>query len=788
MGRCSFEAGCKAFFCLAFLGLVLVVNADRPAFAQDAAKESPAKPEADDASAKPAEKPEPAEKADATAPADKPEAAAPADKAAPAAAGEASFDQNLSQYLHFALIGQFEIAAGYGEAFLKSPEVNPLTPEAAKKIIAFTDENKTAIDTLLMIIKNTSIADSGRKVLDVIRQAHRSFRQDPARINENIKLLAGSPNQRETAMERLRDSGEYAVPWLLTALVDPTQKDLRPYVQRALPELGKKTLNPLLASLDINNAVMQRIVVETLGKVGYPQSLPYLRRIAVDSKANEAVRKAAAEAIGQLTVDDKDLLKGNAAELFQRLAEQYYAESDSLLPDLEAPKPGTAPSGVELAREPVNVWVVDGDIVKPIEVQANLFPVIMAMRCCEASLKLHKDCPDVVALWLAANFRREARMGLDVQTEEAAETVDQTRPKDYPRSVYFARMAGPKYCRLALQRAVKDHDRDVALGAIAALNVTAGPNVMVDGSPETGVTLAAGLGFPDLLVRIKAASALARVRPQKPFPGVDQVVSILASALHLTGHKYYLVVDPDAASLKAVADGLAGADVTVLTGGKLETPLANAHKELSYLDGIFLAGDVKSPNVVEAIRLLAADERFALVPIVMYAKESDLLVLDQVAAADRRVGRVLMVAEKGVPAPEFAKQLMAKRDQIAPMYSFKELNAEESTTLALGAAAALRDMTINRGSVFDPTAALQDLIDTLKTPLRAVADRGRRRPRQAGRQAGPAGRRPGRPGRRSDARFAGRRVRRTGRLHPPVRVLPRRGNDAEAGADCLRRA
>ncbi|HOW72386.1 MAG TPA: HEAT repeat domain-containing protein [Phycisphaerae bacterium] len=714
MGRCCSEAGCKALLCLAWVGLVLVVSADRPAFAQD----SPAKPEAEETTAQPAEKPEaaePADKANETAPAEQPEAAASAEKAAPPA-GEQTYEQHLSQYLHFALIGQFDIAASYGEAFLKSPEIEPLTPEAARTIIAFTDQNKNAIDTLLMIIKNTSIAESGRKVLDVIRQAHRSQRRDPARINENLKLLAGTPNQQETAIERLLDSGEYAVPWLLTALVDPAQKDLRPYIERALPRLGKRTLNPLLASLDIDHPVMQRVVVETLGKVGYPQSLPYLKRIATDAKANEAVRKAAVEAIDRLTIDDKDQLKGSVADLFQALAEQYYAELDSLLPDLEAPKPGTVPSSVELAREPVNVWVVDGDMVTPIEVQANLFALIMSMRCCEASLKLRKDCPEVVALWLAANFRREARMGLDVQTEEVVESVDQTRPKDYPRSVYFARMAGPKYCRLVLQRAVKDRDRDVALGAIAALNVTAGPNVMVDSAPETGVTLAAGLNFPDLLVRIRAASALARVRPQKPFPGVDQVVAILASALHLTGHKYYLVVDPDAASLKAVADGLAGNDVTVLKGDRLGPLLAKAHQELTYLDGVFLASDVKSPAVTDAIRLLAADDRFALVPIVMYAKESDILVLDQVAAVDRRVGRVLMVAEKGVPAPGFAKQLMAKRDQIAPLYSFKELNAEESTALALSAAAALRDMTINRSSVFDPSAAQQDLIDTLKHP------------------------------------------------------------------------
>lgn len=705
MGRCSFEAGCRAFLCLAWAGLALVASEDRPAFAQDAVKA-----EAEDASAMPAEQAEsePAE------PSDKPEATAPGETTTPA--GDQSFEQNLSQYLHFALIGQFDIAASYAEAFLKSPEVNPLTPEAAKTIIAFTDRNKNAIDTLLLIIKNTSIADSGRKVLDVVRQAHRSRRQDPARINENIKLLSGSPTQQETAIERLLDSGEYAVPWLLIALVDPAQKELRPYVERTLPRLGKKTLNPLLASLDINNAVMQRVVVDALGKVGYPQSLPYLRRIATDPKANDAVRKAAVEAIGRLTIDDKDMLKGNAAELFHRLAEQYYAEMESLLPDLQSPRPGTAPPGVELAREPVNVWVVDGDMVKPIEVQANLFPVIMSMRCCEESLKLRKDGPEVVALWLAANFRREGRMGFDVQTEEAVESVDQTRPKDFPRSVYFARMAGPKYCRLVLQRAVKDRDRDVALGAIAALNVTAGPNIMVDSAPETGATLAAGLNFPDLLVRIKAASALARVQPSKPFPGMDQVVAILASALHLTGQKYYLVVDPDAASLKAVADGLAGDDVTVLKGDKLSSLLNQAHQQLTYLDGIFLASDMKSPSVTDAIRLLAADQHFALVPIVMFAKESDILVLDQVAAVDRRVGRVLMLAEKGVPAPDFAKQLLAKRDQIAPMYSFKEMSAEESTALALSAAAALRDMAINRNSVFDPKAAQQDLIATLKHP------------------------------------------------------------------------
>ena len=59
-------------------------------------------------------------------------------------------------------------------------------------------------------------------------------------------------------------------------------------------------VNPLVAALSIDNDVCRGYVADTLGRLGYPQALPYLKRLAEDPKANAAVRQTAAEAIRQV--------------------------------------------------------------------------------------------------------------------------------------------------------------------------------------------------------------------------------------------------------------------------------------------------------------------------------------------------------------------------------------------------------------------------------------------------------------------------------------------------------
>ncbi len=719
MNMFTWDGGIKVIVRVLLLGTFLTVVAGI-ASAQDAAapaegaNEEPPLPAATDGNAAATEGedaakgevPAPAEgeqpKAAEGAPTQPAEAASvPAEDAKPAMAVLAD---EFGQYLHYALIGRFELADGHAQALLKMPEVNPLSPEAADQIVKLTsrDEYKDAVDILLLLINNSSIAENAQKVLDVIRQAHRHQRMNPARINKTIELLAGSPTEQMVAMERLTDSGEYAVPWLIEAIGDARQSRLHPFIVRALPQLGKRILNPMVQALSIPNPQVQRVVAEALGRIGYPQALPYLKRLATDPQANDVVRQAAGAAVAQIVVANPAVTEQPPVQLFADLAEQYYADQDSLLPD---------------SREPAtNVWFARKDTVEPIEVPRSIFMLVMCMRSCEDALRLAKDQPGVVALWLAANFRREARLGLDVQTDNVVETVDLTRPKNFLRSVYFARLAGPHQGLLVLERAIKDLDRDVALGSIAALRSTAGPATMIDQTGKTGLSLAQALRFPDLLVRTQAALAMGAAMPAEAFSGADEVVPILASALSLTGQKSYLLVEPDQTARKNIVEGLARDGAKVVAVDRLGAGLTQAHKELTSLDGVFIASDIAMPTAGEAIRQLAADKRFGLAPVVAYIKEGGNLVADQLAQSDERVGRVLVATGQEAPGSDFADTLLDRLAKVAPNYGYGEVNADLSLRLAMESAGVLRDVAISSKTVLNVAPAQKALITALSHP------------------------------------------------------------------------
>ncbi len=634
----------------------------------------------------------------AAAPGTETPATAPAE--GPEIKADSTLEDLFANYLHFALVGQFDVADRYGQALLKHPQVSPqLTKEGGEQMLALSEKYRNSIETLLLMINNTPIAENAKKVLEIIRQSHAQARMNPQRITENIKLLAGTPMQYSVGLERLVESGEYAVPWMIDVLADPRQQNLQPFVVRALPALGKKAVNPLVVALSIKNPAVQGVVAQALGRIGYPQALPYLARLAEDPQTNSAVRDAAVEAIQQIVVADPGVKARPAAELFQDLAEKYYANIESLQPD---PREDRA-----------NVWVVQETILKPIEVPREIYQYVMAMETAQASLAINREQPAVIALWLAANFHREAELGLDVASGAPAQTNDLTRPQDFPRSIYFARTAGPRYSQMALGRAVHDRDAVVALGSIAALHVTAGPATMVEPEAKEGISLAAALSFPDVLVRIRAALALGQALPQEPFRDAREVVPVLASALQLTGQKVYVVADPVEATRKQIAGDLERGGATVFAAERFGDAMEAAHRKVSHVDGIFITSDIQRPNPVEAVRALAGDSQFALAPVVMVVKPDGTMMIERVAAADKRVGTVLMTADN---AGGVAEQLLARRGELATEFGGRELSPEVSVALALESARTLRDIAVNRSPVFDIAGAESSLILALAHP------------------------------------------------------------------------
>ncbi|MHC4442105.1 MAG: HEAT repeat domain-containing protein [Planctomycetota bacterium] len=641
-------------------------------------------------------------------PADDNQTQPPPDEAKPAAVtpGTEELESYFRDYLHFALIGNFEIADVNAQALLKHPDVTPkLTEQGAESMLRLSEKYGDSIEILTTIITNTKIGENAKKIMKLIRDAHKYARMKPTRIKENIQLLRGTPMQRAVGLERLMESGEYAVPWMLDVLKDSQQQDMHPFVIKALPQLGKRAINPLIEALGIKNDAVKHFIAQALGKIGYPQALPYLKRIATDLKANQSVRQSAQQAIQQILGSNPDTEEKSADQLFNQLAEQYYSNLPSLRPD---PREDRA-----------NVWFLKDQILQPIEVPREIYMLVMSMRSCEDSLQLNKDQPQTVALWLAANFRRESNMGVDVQSEEPIDpkqNLDLTRPLDYPRSIYFARIAGPRYCQLVLNRAMKNRDRDsrdVALGAVAALNETAGANTMVNPESPQGRSLAEAMQFPDFLVRLKAALALGRAMPHNPFRGSNEVIPVLASALYPADRKFFMVVEPQAASREAISSGLTKGGATVIAHERLSPALVRARKEVTHLDGIFLASDIAQPTIIEAIRTLAGDESFALTPIVVSVKTGDSLIIDKIVKQDKRIGRVLTLAEDDTPEPGFAEKLLAEWDETAPKFGYRILTPQLRMQLALDCTSALESIAAAGLRVYDPKAAQSALIEIL---------------------------------------------------------------------------
>lgn len=602
---------------------------------------------------------------------------------------EATVESLYIDYLHYARMGRFTTAEAYGQALLAHPDMNPVG------LLAVANKDRKSLDTLLILIKNVAVGDSAAKILDLLEQGENDQRKDPARIQYNIdELLGGNPQQEYFAIKHLAQSGEYAVPHLVQTLLDPAKKELWPRVVRGLPSVGKDGVNPLVIALSAGNDDVRQHIIHTLGEIGYPQAVPYLRKIAEAAGATDELKSATANAITRITALSGRDVQGDIADLFFQLAESYYDEDAELRADPRLPE--------------ANVWYWDdaGQGLKRVPVPTKIFGQVMAQRCCEEAMLRKNDHQDAIALWLASNIRRESRLGLNTESGDLAEMgeKDGTRPTGFPRALYFTQAAGPRYAHLILDRAVQNQDSDVALGAIEALRVTAGESSIV-GSEDYKQPLVQSLRFPDTLVRIRAALALGAALPKSPFAGSEAVVPQLATALGEPGRGQVLVVDAEEGNLNRVVGSLRTGDREVVGDTKFFRAIDRARSELPSLSAILLSTDVSDPDVHEALRRLRDEFAYSKTPVVLLAKARHSVLAEDLAAADPLVEAV----EAGADGRDFESAL----ERAAGRAGKKKIGAELATALALESVETLRRIAVSGRSIFDVADAEPALIATL---------------------------------------------------------------------------
>ncbi len=410
----------------------------------------------------------------------------------------ASLEENWNDFLHYTKVGRFELAKSYADQIIQD-QVDPT------ELLALAEVNEPGYRLLLkMHADSDELRDVSGKILDLIEQGRYIRRTDPKIIFQEIKRLSTTIRGRIAAEARLKNAGEYAIPYMLAALGDESRKNEFSYITETLPKIGRSAIRPLVASLQMDDVAVKIEVIRALGKIGYFEPLPYLKQI-VENESSDQLKNQAAHSIQQI---DADAMKIPAAELFFALGEKYYDQDDSLSP------------GVEYDFANIWFWDTDKQTLIRREVDKRYFDEMMSMRSCEWALKSDAGIGKAIGLWLAGFYRAES-VGVPMPDYFDSGHAD---------AMTYATTAGAEYLHQALERALKDEDAYVALGVVEAMAVNAGEKSLLY-RVGTEQPLAKALNFTDRKVRYSAAIAFAEANPVSEFVSSKLIVENLASAI-----------------------------------------------------------------------------------------------------------------------------------------------------------------------------------------------------------------------------------------------------------------
>ncbi len=421
-------------------------------------------------------------------------------------AAEQSLEGNWNDFLHYTAIGRLDLAKGYAKAVLGS---NP-DPVA---LLELSESNPQGYDIMLRVKETASdkeLTELTGNILDIIEKGKFVRRTDPKVIIDEIKRLSTTDRGRLTAVKRLQNAGEYAIPHMLEAIASNPNKEELSNVLWALPQIGKDSIRPLTAALQTDNIDVKAEIIKALGKIGYPQSLGYLKYV-VEKDSSAELKKLAEESIKEIDPAAQNL---PTAQLLYQLADNYYYHSESLAPAEDA--------------NFGNIWFWDtaNKRLSREQVDKRYFYELMAMRSCEWALKADPNYGQAIGLWIASFFKAEST-GVKMPAYFGANHAD---------TMTYATTAGPEYLYQALSRAIKDKDAYVALGAVEALSATAGEKTLLY-QLGPGQPLTDALTFDDKAVKYSAAIAIALAGPKERFPESKGVVDNLAAAIGETAEK-----------------------------------------------------------------------------------------------------------------------------------------------------------------------------------------------------------------------------------------------------------
>jgi hypothetical protein len=620
-----------------------------------------------------------------------PAGAAPAttEPAMPEVGANQSLADQVDDFWHYGEIGRYDIQAALGNKIIAAGQQNP--EELLKAFEAIADRHHlpsgapSDMDTALLRWQSADpkMRTVATQVIDLLNKGRFARRQNPEFIAQNIARLSGGERAYSLAMQQIRNSGELAVPQLVAILVSQKPEDLpnKDVARRALIDLGRSALNPLLAAtqMDPKDPALTTICA-VLGQITYQRSpaIPYLVGLTNNPAASAQVREAASAALHNLPGASTN---ANAGDLFYSLAETFYYGNGAIQPDPRSPKAF------------IWFWVDRGLSYKAVPPQ--IFNDIMTMRETEHALRQNPapSAPEQsVALWLAANIRR----GIDLPAGQ----TDPTRGAEEPQPHYYNVAEGAQYLNLVLSRSLTDNtpaSGAVALAAIKSLQGIVGQSNLFSGN--RGEPLVQAMRYPDRQVRFEAAFALAAALPQRPFQGSDMVVPLLAEAVTQSGMPGVLIIGPQADRARIAAD----LKNYATAGGNDAAGAVAESSSIPAVDVILMSEDMGNPEVSHAIDLASQNPRLA--------HAAKLIIVHSLASPWARLS--LTDPTISYTQATGGESLINSIEQARKKAGGIPMDAKSASDFSLRAANLLAKLAISRGQVFNLTVAEPMLLSAL---------------------------------------------------------------------------
>lgn len=590
------------------------------------------------------------------------------------AAAKLSDAQVLSDFIHYVRIARYDIAQSMGEELV----ARNIAARDFAKLVEGGDGLERYDQAISTAMRVAALEPTAAKIQSLYNKGRLETARDPEQIANNIKLLSDSVRGRLIGTQRLRVAGEYAVPQLLEALINPNDRILSSEAERVLVALGSQAVIPLGTALMGMPAIGQERVAQVLGKIPYDTSVPFLADVRA-STSNDGVREACDRALAQLGATERAQYVPGA---YQALAERYYAEMSDV----------TSFPNEEFQL----VWAYDPRTgLFPTALRTQVFHEAMAMRLTERALQIESENADVLALWLSANLKRET------ETPEGYDNPEY--PSTRRDAMYYAVAAGSQADQRVLARAIDTRNTTLARKAIAALAQTAGGAALW--ATDLGrQPLLEALNYPNRRVQYDAALVLGAAQPKDTFPASERVVPTLAGAIRETQGRYALVLAPDSEAYQRYRGILEKSGYTVLQYGRTVSDVLGPVAESPAIDVVFVA-NFRNDTAAEQVSQVRGQPKLAATPVLV------LTGADGTTDLQLRYQSDVSVAVR--PSAASDSEIASTVTTLVDSASGGTISAEESRAYADRSLRVLRDLAISGTSVLKAEDASLPLMAAL---------------------------------------------------------------------------